>query len=73
MLNTHSSQPVAGNDYSLWFESLYDWGRSFAFPCNAQGEVNLDALNNRLRANYLYARALVGRDYSTPVLRRALQ
>mgnify|MGYP002260649805 CR=1 FL=1 len=30
------------------------------------GRVTLDALSERARANYLYARAVVGREFATP-------
>jgi hypothetical protein len=32
------------------------------FPCDAQGRVQRDALADRARNNYLYARAVVGRE-----------
>ena len=41
---------------------------SLAFPCDAQGRVDLDALDERRRNQYLFARALMGRDYAFPVL-----
>jgi hypothetical protein len=39
-----------------------------AFPCDANGHVNLDGLSEAARNNYLYARALVGREFSTPAV-----
>jgi hypothetical protein len=33
--------------------------------------VNLDALSDRGRNNYLFARAMVGREFSTPDVRIA--
>lgn len=56
--------------YELRFDSLLQPGRGYAFPCDAQGQVQLDALSERARANYLFARALVGRDLDTPVVTR---
>ena len=54
------------------FELRYDWlmkpGRSFVFPCDARGRVDLDTLGDRRRASYLYVRALVGRDFAMPVV-----
>ena len=41
---------------------------SLAFPCDAAGRVDLDALDERRRNEYLFARALMGRDYAFPVL-----
>ena len=49
-------------EYELRFQSLFDSGRGFAFPCDPKGQVNLDKLSDRARDNYLYARAMVGRE-----------
>jgi hypothetical protein len=57
--------------YEIRFQSLWQEGRGLAFPCNEQGEVLLDALSERARENYLYARAVVGREYACPEVRRA--
>jgi hypothetical protein len=43
--------------------------KSLTFPCDAAGRVNMDALDDRTRNDYLFARALVGRDYEFPVMR----
>ena len=55
--------------YELRFSTLFDSGRGYAFPCDPQGHVDLDGLSERGRSNYLYARAMVGRDLSVPALR----
>jgi len=60
--------PVTG--YLLRFESLFDPGRGLAFPCNERGEVALDALSERARRNYFYARVVVGREYGVPAVQR---
>jgi hypothetical protein len=52
--------------YELRFESLFDSGRGLSFPCDAGGSVALDSLSERARNNYIYARAVVGREYATP-------
>jgi hypothetical protein len=52
--------------FVLRFQSLFDTGRAYAFPCDAVGHVDMDALSERARNNYLYARTVVGRDVSTP-------
>ena len=56
--------------FELRFESLFQSGRALAFPCDAQGDVSLDALSDQARQNYLFARAVVGRDYATPIVLR---
>ena len=54
--------------YEIRFQSLFNEGRALCFPCDAQGRVELDALSDRARENYLYARAVVGRDYAYPAV-----
>lgn len=52
--------------FEIRFEALFNEGRALVFPCDASGRVDLDILPARARSNYLYARALVGRDYAVP-------
>ncbi len=52
--------------FELRFRSLFDAGRALSFPCDAAGNVPIDSLRERERANYFYARALVGQDFATP-------
>jgi hypothetical protein len=54
--------------YELRFRSLSDPGRAYAFPCDASGHVDMDALSDRALENYLYARTVVGRDFSSPAV-----
>jgi hypothetical protein len=56
--------------YELRFTGLFDRGRGYAFPCDAQGHVDIDALSERGRANYLFARAVVGTLLSVPLVAR---
>ena len=44
--------------------------RPLAFACDAQGRIDLDRLSERARERYLYARALVGRDFAQPEVQR---
>src|SRR5205809_4501536 len=46
-------------EFQLRFQSLFDPGRGYAFPCDEQGHVDLDALSEKARNNYLYARAMI--------------
>jgi hypothetical protein len=62
--NAHESRAR----YELRFRSLFDEGRGYAFPCDAGGRVDLDSLGEKARLNYFYARALVGREFSTPAV-----
>lgn len=52
--------------FEIHFRALYGRGSSGAFPCDGQGHVDLDALSERDRNNYLYARAMVGREVAFP-------
>ena len=42
--------------------------RAYAFPCDAQGHVNIDELTDRSRTNYFFARAAVGTELSAPIV-----
>ena len=59
--------------HALRFRSLFREGRGLAFPCDAQGQVNLDALSRAALNNYLYARAVMGREFAWPAVEAALQ
>lgn len=52
--------------FELRYQSLFNAGRALCFPCDAKGQVALDSLSERARNNYLYARAVVGREYAHP-------
>jgi len=52
--------------FEIRFRSLFREGRGLAFPCNAAGHVDMDALTEQGRCNYLFARAMVGREFATP-------
>ena len=64
MFASTAAQP--GARFEVRFDSLFDEARALAFPCDALGRIDLDALPPRARSNYLYARALVGRYYALP-------
>jgi len=67
-MNAHSQIASAGS-YEIRFQSLFNEGRALSFPCDAEGHVTLDSLSDRARDNYLYARAVVGREYAFPCVR----
>lgn len=58
--------------YQLCFRSLFHSGRGYAFPCDPSGQVDLDAMSERARNNYFYARAMVGRELAAPAVENAL-
>ena len=62
----------ASSSFKLCFRSLFHSGRGYAFPCDPRGQVDLDSLTDRARVNYLYARAMVGRELSAPCVESAM-
>ncbi|WP_343629212.1 hypothetical protein [Roseateles sp.] len=65
-ISTEQSQATC---FEIRFESLFDAGRGMSFPCDQEGHVDLDSLPPRARNNYLFARAMVGKDYLPPAIR----
>jgi hypothetical protein len=61
-----NSLSLPDRTFELRFQSLVDTGRVCTFPCDAVGHVDMDALGERARNNYLYARAVVGCEFSRP-------
>lgn len=57
--------------HELRFSSMNHPGRGLAVPCDASGQVDLDALPERLRNAYLGARAMIGREYLYPTVQRS--
>jgi hypothetical protein len=60
------------SEFQLCFRSLFQSGRGFAFPCDASGRVDMEELSDRARNNYLFARAMVGRELQVPAVERSL-
>jgi len=67
-MSTYQHTDAAARRFELRFQSLHKEGRGYAFDCDAEGRVDLDALSTSLRNNYLFARTLIGREYSSPVV-----
>jgi hypothetical protein len=65
-MNTSHRHATPSGRHELRFQSLFAEGRALAFPCDAQGRVDLDALSEPARRNYFHARGLVGRDFAFP-------
>jgi len=57
---------INGARFELRYRSLSPLHCGYAFPCDRQGNVDLDQLSERARDNYLYARAVVGFDLHRP-------
>lgn len=56
--------------FELRFQSLRHTGHAISFPCDAAGQVNMDALTEHERVRYFYARAVIGREFSLPLKQR---
>ncbi|MEO7244626.1 MAG: hypothetical protein ABIX12_05725 [Rubrivivax sp.] len=67
-MQTQCNPSRPGLQFELRFTSIFDDGRGYAFPCDASGTVDLDAMSERLRNNYLYVRTLIGRDFTAPAV-----
>lgn len=70
-LSAPHAHPADDAGYELRFESLFIEGRALSFPCDAAGQVDLNALSERARHNYLRARSVVGREFRTPAVMRS--
>jgi len=64
-MNAHTALQ-APHRFQVYYRSLFGDGHAMAFPCDAEGRVDLDGLSERARANYLAMRGRVGRDFATP-------
>ncbi len=64
--------PAAEPTHLLHFEPLSAQSAGFDIPCDPQGRVGLDALGDKLRNDYFFARALIGRLFARPTVRQAL-
>ena len=65
-----SSSSSSKSGFQLCFRALRS-GSDFAFPCDAEGHVDLDQMSERTRNNYFYARAMMGREVSYPAVEAA--
>jgi hypothetical protein len=65
-MDRSSASHAAKVRFELRYRSLSPHRPGYAFPCDARGCVDLDALSDAARENFLYARAMVGRDLLHP-------
>jgi hypothetical protein len=70
VMQTPDANP-AQPGFELLFASFLMNGRTYAFPCDESGDVDLDHMNERLRSSYLFARASIGFGLRFPVVRSA--
>ena len=60
--------PTQKIHYELRFTGLSNRRHGYAFPCDETGLVDIDELTDRSRTNYFYARTVVGKELSAPVV-----
>jgi hypothetical protein len=71
-MNTSTTTASSPSAYRLRFRSLFNEGRGYVFPCDAQGHVDLDTLSRQALNSYLYARTVIGREFSMPAVECAM-
>ena len=55
-------------DFELRFRPLRDGRQAVAFPCDAEGRVDIDRLDARQRLDYYFARTVIGREFARPAV-----
>ena len=63
---TNASTSRTGQELRL--RDLFVDGRAPAFPCDAQGQDDLDARSPRARNSHFHACTAIGRDFTMPVV-----
>ncbi|SEB19119.1 hypothetical protein [Variovorax sp. YR216] len=63
------ANPISDGAYELRFDALFSNRRSYSFPCDGLGHVDIDSLTERARLNYFYARAMIGMEVAWPDVR----
>ena len=64
-----SGQSSVPSTHLLHFEPLTAGDAGLDIPCDPQGRVGLDALGEKLRNDYFFARTLIGRLFAAPTVR----
>jgi len=67
-LSEPCTAPAQAIRYELRFTGLSTKRCEHAFPCDTTGLVDIDELTDRRRTEYFYARTMVGKELSTPVV-----
>ena len=71
-MTTNAPTRFADLAFELRFEPLVDAQAPLSFPCDEHGRVDLDELCDRSRRDYLFAHTLIGRHFTSPVIRACL-
>ena len=68
-MSTLPSLAIALPRFELRFAPLSGADGGVAVPCDEEGAVDLDELDDTTRESYFYAHTLIGRDFAHPVVR----
>ena len=68
---TRFDSDTAQPTHLLHFEPLASQGAGLDIPCDPQGRVGLDALGDKARNDYFFARTLIGRLFARPTVKPA--
>jgi hypothetical protein len=68
MDSTWTGAPAQARRYELRFTHLFHPGRCFAFPCDAQGRVEVTRLTELGRRSYQQVRGRVGQELAAPTV-----
>ena len=71
-MEEHTDRSGRVSEFELRFRPLSKSGAGYAFPCDAFGEVDLDALSETGRHHYFFARTLVGSEFYMPAITPAV-
>ncbi len=66
MMTDRESLAAASANCVLRFQPLVRQGSALVFPCDELGNVRLDSLERKALSNYLYARRMIGRQFTQP-------
>ena len=69
-MQTASADTNHSPRYELRFRALSRSIQGYSFPCDARGCVDLDALSERSRNNYFFARVVIGHELAVPEVHR---
>lgn len=67
-MDTSLLSPVCEDHYELSYLTRIGGDGGYSFGCDAQGTVDMNAMTERARNNYLYARAVVGIELQRPTI-----
>ena len=61
-------QQQGGTGFELRFDPLAGTGQALVVTCDGNGQVDMNALSSRALCDYLFARALIGREFGRPAV-----